>query len=195
MSDRLISHIGFVSRNYGLRRCKACDVKFSAKSASTEYCIQCRDEGVRWKKYGTNAGDLEVLLLLQNFACAICTVPFRKHKRTGRLDFKVDHDHQTNVVRELLCNRCNIMVGWAESQFCDSVLRYVEKHKDPQHMSTEQKAVQMHVIAPGKAASDGEFVFELQPRSNGARVVRFSLKAQDAESVKKAVEAYLKELK
>jgi hypothetical protein len=53
----------------------------------------------------------------------------------------------------------------------------------------------MHVIAPGKLAADGEFVFELQPRSNGARVVRFSLKAQDAESIKKAVEAYLKELK
>lgn len=53
----------------------------------------------------------------------------------------------------------------------------------------------MHVIAPGKAATDGEFTFELQPRSNGARVVRFSLKAQDAESIKKAIEAYLKELK
>ena len=62
-------------------------------------------------------------------------------------------------------------------------------------MSDQTKTVQMHVIAPGKAASDGEFVFELQPRSNGARVVRFSLKAQDAESIKKAVEVYLKELK
>lgn len=62
-------------------------------------------------------------------------------------------------------------------------------------MSDQAKTVQMHVIAPGKLADDGEFVFELQPRSNGARVVKFSLKAQDAESIKKAVEAYLKELK
>jgi hypothetical protein len=57
------------------------------------------------------------------------------------------------------------------------------------------KTVQIDGNAPGKLAADGEFVFELQPRSNGARVVRFSLKAQDAESIKKAVEAYLKELK
>lgn len=62
-------------------------------------------------------------------------------------------------------------------------------------MNETNRTVQMHVIAPGEAGPDGEFTFELQSRANNSRIVKFSLTAQDAELVKKAVEAYLGNLK
>lgn len=54
------------------------------------------------------------------------------------------------------------------------------------------RTVEMSVINPGTAASNGEFTFELQPRYNSSRVVKFALSAADAESLKKALEEYFK---
>ncbi|MET8684823.1 endonuclease domain-containing protein [Streptomyces sp. NPDC004732] len=50
--------------------------------------------------YGLGPGEYDQLLALQGGLCAIC-----RQSRTRRLD--VDHCHKTNVVRGLLCARCN----------------------------------------------------------------------------------------
>lgn len=62
-------------------------------------------------------------------------------------------------------------------------------------MNDQTRTVQMHIITPGKTAPDGEFNFEMQPRSNGARIVGFSLHARDAELLRNALDAYLKDQK
>lgn len=59
-------------------------------------------------------------------------------------------------------------------------------------MSEANRTVEMFVINPGTAAANGEFTFELQPRSNAARTVKFALSPQDADSVRKALEEYFK---
>ena len=49
------------------------------------------------------------LVMKQGEACAVCG-----KLRTGkRLD--IDHNHQTDQIRSLLCHRCNIMVGFIEN--------------------------------------------------------------------------------
>ena len=53
----------------------------------------------------------------------------------------------------------------------------------------------MHIVAPGNAAPDGEFTFEMQPRSDNGRIVKFALRARDAELLKEALVAYLKDQK
>lgn len=50
--------------------------------------------------YGISLDFYNNLLLLQNYQCAICC-------RSG-FKLEVDHDHETNVVRGLLCRRCNL---------------------------------------------------------------------------------------
>jgi len=54
-----------------------------------------------------------------------------------------------------------------------------------------QKVVQMHIIDPGAETSKGEFSFEMQPRYNPGRTVRFSLIPSDAEKLFKALAAYI----
>lgn len=49
----------------------------------------------------------------QNYRCAICGCD---EDREGRR-FAIDHDHDTGLVRGLLCTRCNVGLGY----FSDSV--------------------------------------------------------------------------
>ena len=101
-------------------------------------CIDCRDEGVTTKRdaphpgprctthhrrvvaarkqrahalhvertYGITAGEYQTLLDHQGGRCAICE---RATGKTRRL--AVDHDHETGLVRGLLCKPCNRMLG------------------------------------------------------------------------------------
>ena len=57
------------------------------------------------KTYGLEAGEYARLLAQQDGRCAICM----KRAVTRRL--AVDHDHETNEVRGLLCFRCNHFLG------------------------------------------------------------------------------------
>lgn len=54
------------------------------------------------KKYGLTLADVETLKKQQNGCCAICTKKTKLH---------VDHDHKSEEVRGLLCNRCNLALG------------------------------------------------------------------------------------
>ena len=71
--------------------------------------------------YGISLEDYNTMLQNQNYRCAICNAesPGHKHKY-----FCVDHDHQTNKVRGLLCHRCNRGMG-----FFEKVIDYINKHK------------------------------------------------------------------
>lgn len=70
-------------------------------------------------KYGLTLEDYEVMKRLQNGVCPIC------RKRTKRL--YVDHSHDTGEVRGLLCNRCNIGLGYVErSKWLRRALAYLK---------------------------------------------------------------------
>lgn len=57
--------------------------------------------------YQINITDYEVLLMNQRWVCAICGGVNHNGRRLS-----VDHDHQTNEIRGLLCNPCNLAIGW-----------------------------------------------------------------------------------
>lgn len=59
-------------------------------------------------------------------------------------------------------------------------------------MSDGNRTVEMFVINPGAAAPNGEFTFELQPRNNAARTVKFALSPSDALALQKALGEYFK---
>ena len=65
----------------------------------------------RRKKYGISKVDYEKLIENQNGLCAIC--------KTKPIFLCVDHDHATNIIRGLLCGRCNKGLG----HFGDDVIR------------------------------------------------------------------------
>lgn len=60
------------------------------------------------RKYGITADEFNAMVAAQENACAICQKngATERHRRLS-----VDHDHQTNKVRELLCDDCNVGLG------------------------------------------------------------------------------------
>lgn len=55
-------------------------------------------------KYGLSIADYDVLAEKQNGVCAICGEPDKQR-------LAVDHNHETGVVRGLLCRLCNLGLG------------------------------------------------------------------------------------
>ena len=66
--------------------------------------------------YGISPDEYQLLLETQNGRCGICGTDDPGAGHSPYLRFVVDHDHETDEVRGLLCNRCNLAIG----QFDDS---------------------------------------------------------------------------
>ncbi len=73
--------------------------------------------------------DYDRLYQIQQGKCVIC----KRHRIELRYDLHVDHDHQTGIVRGLLCINCNTWLGWSE-KFNSQVKKYLRKKhtKKPQ---------------------------------------------------------------
>lgn len=63
------------------------------------------------RDYGLTIADYEAISAKQGHVCGICGGT-EIHRKDGRLS--VDHCHETNRVRGLLCHRCNVAIGLFE---------------------------------------------------------------------------------
>lgn len=76
-------------------------------------CKACRKRIV-WERYhGMKWSEYQRMLEAQHDKCAICRITLNEYReryeRYG--EFHLDHDHQTKVVRGLLCHNCNRAIG------------------------------------------------------------------------------------
>ena len=79
-----------------------------------------RESKIR-KCYGLTLDEYEALKAAHAGKCAICG---------KEADLDVDHDHKSGKVRGLLCTKCNIRVGWIETEkgWRMPYLDYIRKH-------------------------------------------------------------------
>ena len=74
--------------------------------------------------------EYEGMLEQQGGVCAICGKPEAvKNVSTGLvLALAVDHDHESGQVRGLLCNRCNVGLGFfSTAQLLEAALTYLRR--------------------------------------------------------------------
>lgn len=84
------------------------------------------------KKHNVSYEEYMEMINRQNGLCAICGLKETRKSRTkGELcRLVVDHDHKTDIIRELLCHNCNTGLG----KFKDDInllkktILYLEKH-------------------------------------------------------------------
>ena len=123
------------------KRCHICKIDKPVRSFYTDRrnskvanyqggCKKCRqhiiykkDKELRlemWKLYSRRANkkrrgltleQFDLLLEKQNGLCAICGLPEIDKNQHGIKDLAIDHNHQTNKVRGLLCVKCNRALG------------------------------------------------------------------------------------
>ena len=76
------------------------------KTCASKYYKDNRNYDHNYKKYGMSESDYLDMLEKQKDQCAICG------KAVGKSRLSVDHDHETGKVRGLLCQPCNIGLGF-----------------------------------------------------------------------------------
>ena len=80
--------------------------------------------------FGISVEAYDKKLLQQAGVCAICKKPETFLTSTGKIAaLCVDHDHITGVVRDLLCSRCNVALGFLgeDIQKAKALLLYLRK--------------------------------------------------------------------
>lgn len=98
------------------------------KERHPEYAQKCIDRAKRWyeqnrehvkqrsrawrlkDEFGITASEYDELLQKQNGVCAICR---KENNRKGQR-LHVDHEHTLGKVRGLLCNNCNLGLGYLQ---------------------------------------------------------------------------------
>lgn len=90
------------------------------------------------KLYGITAEQYDDLLAEQWELCALCSEPRQKGFRLA-----VDHDHATGKVRGLLCHRCNVALGRAETVpgWTERAAKYLAHFQESQ---AAQEAQEIH---------------------------------------------------
>lgn len=91
--------------------CKKCLVKYQKPNN--------RNRTVR-SRYGISNEQFSEMFKRQNGRCAIC-------KKKSIKQLCVDHDHNTGIVRGLLCHKCNIGLGWLDwsNDYLDEISVYL----------------------------------------------------------------------
>lgn len=102
-------------------RCKECQ-----SVVKKEMALYYRNKHLEYK-YGITSEQYEEMLKEQSNRCAICGIG-EQHTENSRLC--VDHDHNTNEVRGLLCKKCNQGLGLFQDNpdFCESAGKYLRKY-------------------------------------------------------------------
>ncbi len=100
-------------------QCKGCKAKYEAARPS-HYTYKSI---ARAKDYGMTPEQYKALEASQDGRCAIC------HSGSAET-LHIDHDHETGVVRGLLCNSCNVGLGHFKDshELLAAALEYLKWH-------------------------------------------------------------------
>jgi len=94
----------------------------------------------RWRfwKYGVSIDDFRKRLQSQNSQCTIChfDLILKEDRKEGKSYPKnstpyQDHDHESGITRDVLCNRCNSLLGGARDdiKILENAIKYLQKYQ------------------------------------------------------------------
>lgn len=98
--------------------------KKKSKKVTLDKLLQ-RDKYLQ-RKYGITLEQYNLKLTAQNDSCELC----KKHKSLFSKSLAVDHNHKSNVIRGLLCYRCNkFLVGRNNLESATKLYNYMVKYE------------------------------------------------------------------
>jgi hypothetical protein len=124
----------------GLKKCAQCREELpleafygrsNARDGRADYCTPCIRKRKREQMYGITNETFEAMAEAQRGICAIntCKEPFDV----------VDHCHETNHVRGLLCERHNLLLHQSITpEELGAMAEYLNKSTSKKHITSEQ---------------------------------------------------------
>ncbi len=120
--------------------CKTCAVDYNRqRKKNPEECLRLaklRRARLLKLRYGLTEGEVSSIVGQQNNKCVICGETFGKGRERT---YRIDHDHITGALRELLCSGCNLGLGSFKdsSELLRRAADYLEKHNKNQKPNKE----------------------------------------------------------
>lgn len=117
---------------YYFKWCKSCErVRHKAWRDANPDKMAAISRRATLKQYGLTEEDYQALLQAQGGLCAICRQPPSGNGASKR-NLVIDHDHDTGVVRGLLCDGCNRTLGimGEDPQRLRAAATYLERAAD-----------------------------------------------------------------
>lgn len=99
-------------KDYGTKDCISCSNEFTAGTHTQKFCKKCVPDstwGWAMTRYRISKPQFNAMLRQQGNCCKVCSKSFTSTKPV------IDHCHQTNRVRGILCHTCNIALGYIEN--------------------------------------------------------------------------------
>lgn len=130
--DIKLDETNFVYTKFSrLNSCRACYNKYKRRVNTANYqkhVQENKDYHQKYslkRRYNLEKHEYDFRIALQLNGCAICKQPFSEERRIA-----VDHDHRTNVVRDLLCYRCNNVLGLVNDDelLLFDMMDYLKRH-------------------------------------------------------------------
>jgi len=99
------------------------------KNQTTQGKLRTKAASLRYQ-YDMSLDEYEAKLKQQDHKCSLCCVPFDDSTKATMVH--VDHDHKTGKVRDLLCNNCNALLGYAgdDVERLKKCIQYLRRHSD-----------------------------------------------------------------
>jgi hypothetical protein len=112
--------------------CKPCTISQSKKNAKKNPEKRKEQDKKYYlkKAFNLSVNEYDALLEKQNGVCAICKkVEIRKNSRLS-----VDHCHNSNIIRGLLCRTCNLGLGYFydDTNLLNNAISYLQKNLNSQ---------------------------------------------------------------
>jgi hypothetical protein len=125
--EELTNFVKQARGKHGYRNlCKCCHSKSESYGAryDSDYYY---DKSLK-SRYGITFEEYNEMFNKQNGCCAICGT----HQQNLKKKLYVDHDHATGNVRQLLCQHCNTLIGFAKDStaILSEAISYINKHKE-----------------------------------------------------------------
>jgi hypothetical protein len=134
-SDRCRGKYGNEQRRARVRRERRCECgALPINKTGIPHCAGCKEaklarrrRAVNLRPYGISVAEYDRLLEAQRGRCAVCGT---KDPGSRRLVFAVDHCHETDQVRGLLCYLCNSGIGMLQDnpQIIRAAAEYVTRN-------------------------------------------------------------------
>ena len=114
----------------GRKKCKDCvnaaarRIRIDHPERYAKYRKQ-HNEYLKKSRYGVTQEQYDEMLVNQNNMCKLCGNKFKSSK-----DTHIDHCHDTDIVRGLLCNSCNVALGQFDDniQNMENAIKYLQKY-------------------------------------------------------------------
>lgn len=128
----LVTLIGMTNKTKSCRKClenKSLDAFHNDRRTPDGRYDVCRDCRSKHRNItDIPKADYQSLLEAQNYSCAICGINAEETKQ----GLAVDHSHETDQVRGLLCMRCNVGLGYFKDNInsLNEAVNYLLKSDD-----------------------------------------------------------------